>query len=835
MTIDRILSRFKIQTKIFLMVTPFVLNIALVGIVGLYSNQLLRGRIEISNVVLQSMDGYKQVFASISGFLRNPSKQNFDKASADVEQQKERLSDVITQLKALTDVSLLEQASGQTDGISQNNDKLWKLEQQRVDIQADVKASFDAMTGGQAQVGKIAFELIANGTRQQNAQKAALKLSVDIDTQTRQLASFIEGLAKAATPADRKTILEKDAKSIADGLKSISKSVPAANADVLGQITSSLGALQQDANAGKMPDGLQERILIAANNVLQGVASDIMRNAVLELTNAEKVVTLANTVNRKLASIVGNINNLQVDFAKLSSAPTVDQVTQTQGEAYMFIKNLTELAAVIADNPDMAKISAQMKPMLETMSNNAQSLLDISDRKNKEFAAAATQIDQTWSLLSEFANQQKDAAKTQSASANGISIAVVVAGIIIAILAGIGLIVIFRRPIAQITDAMQRLAQGLLDTDIRSDRRADEIGDMARALGVFKANALEKLKIEAMSEEQRQAAEVERQRNDAEKQASQEQINFAVSELALSLRKLADGDLRCAIAVPFAGGLDQLCNDFNTSIERLNETLVMIRQDASAIQANGNAMRGSADELASRTETQAASLEETAAAVEEITVTVQQTAGRASEANAIVSDTRKSAEASVDIVADAVNAMVRIEDASGRIEQIIGVIDEIAFQTNLLALNAGIEAARAGEAGKGFAVVAMEVCELAQRSADAAKEIKGLIEAAAREVASGVHNVQRTGAALGTISNRVAELFGHVPMITQAARDQSNGLQEVNSAVNQMDQMTQANGAMVEEAHAMAQQLASEGDHLIQLVSQFRLSDNARGSYSAAA
>ena len=835
MTIDSILSRFKIQTKIFLMVTPFVLSIALVGVVGLYSNQLLRGRIEISNVVLQSMDGYKQVFASISGFLRDPSKQNFDKASADVEQQKERLSDVGAQLKAQTDVSLLEQALSQTDGIAENNNKLWKLEQERVDIQANVKATFDAMTATQAQVGKIAFKLIADGTRQQNTQKAALKLSVDIDTQTRQLASFIDAFAKAATPADRKAILDKDAKPITDGLKSIAKSVPPANADVVNQITASLNALQQDAATGKVSDGSQEKALVAANGVLQGVASDIMRSAVLELTNAEKVVTLANTVNRKLASIVGNMNNLQVDFAKLSSAPTVDQVTQTQGEAYMYIKNLTELAAAITDNQDMAKIPAQMKPMLDTMSNNAQSLLNIYDRKNKEFAAAAAQIDQTWGLLSEFANQQKDAAKAQSASANGISVAVVVAGIIIAVLAGIGLIVIFRRPIGQITDAMQRLAQGLLDTDIRGDRRADEIGDMARALGVFKANALEKLKIEAMSEDQRQAAEAERLRNDAERQASQEQINFAVSELALSLRKLADGDLRCAITVPFAGGLDQLRNDFNSSIERLNETLVMIRQDASAIQANGAAMRGSADELARRTETQAASLEETAAAVEEITVTVQQTAGRASEANAIVSDTRKSAEASADIVADAVSAMARIEDASGRIEQIIGVIDEIAFQTNLLALNAGIEAARAGEAGKGFAVVAMEVRELAQRSADAAKEIKGLIETAAREVASGVHNVQRTGDALGTISSRVAELFGHVQMITQAARDQSSGLQEVNSAVNQMDQMTQANAAMVEEANAVAQQLASEGDHLMQLVSQFRLSDGSRSGYSAAA
>jgi methyl-accepting chemotaxis protein len=356
---------------------------------------------------------------------------------------------------------------------------------------------------------------------------------------------------------------------------------------------------------------------------------------------------------------------------------------------------------------------------------------------------------------------------------------------------------------------------------------------MARALGIFKANALEKLRVESLSEEQRVAAEAERRRNDAEKQANQEQIDFAVRQLAQSLGRLSDGDLTCAISTPFSGGLDQLRQDFNGSLERLNETLAQIRLDAYNIQANGNAMRASADELSRRTETQAASLEQTAAAVDEITVTVRQTAGRAGEANAIVSETRKNAEASSEIVADAVDSMTRIEDASRKIEQIIDVIEDIAFQTNLLALNAGIEAARAGEAGKGFAVVAQEVRELAQRSAGAANEIKSLIDTATREVSTGVRQVQRTGEALGDISTRIAQLYEHVQMIAQAAHDQSAGLQEVNTAVNQMDQMTQANAAMVEEANAMSQQLAHEGDHLMQLVSQFRLNSEERHARAA--
>lgn len=824
MKIDNLLSRFKIQTKIFLMVTPFVLSIGLVGIVGLYSNQILRGRIEISNVVLQSMDGYKQAFASISGFLRDPVKENYERAAADVQQQKTRLATVIATLKAQTDVALLDQALNQTDGIAENNDKLWKLEEDRGGVQAAVKSAFDGIGEAQMQVGKIAFKLIADGTRKQNAQKALLKTSVDIDTQSRQLTEFQKALGNAATPAERQALFGKQMKPLMEGLKSIQKSLPDASKPVAAGIADTLAALQSDAASATVPDGTREKALAEGISGLQAAASEIMRGAVLELANAEKVVSLANSVTRKLSSIIENRNNLEVGFTKLSAAPSADQVTKTQADVYLYMKNLTDLASAIPDNADMAAIPAKMKPVLDGLSDDAKSLLTIAEQKNSQFAAAAAQIDQTWTLLSRFADQQKDVAKTQSDSANRISIGVILAGIAIAILAGIGLIVIFRRPIGQITEAMKQLAQGALETDIGGGNRADEIGEMARALGVFKANALEKRKIETESERQRRATEAERAANEAEKQASQSQIAFAVEGLARGLRKLADGDLRCAIETPFAGGLDDLRQDFNTSIDRLNDTLAVIRQNAHSIQGNGNAMLGSADELSRRTETQAASLEETAAAVHQITAAVQQTASRALEANTIVTDTRKSAEASAQIVTDAVQAMDRIQNASGKIEQIISVIDEIAFQTNLLALNAGIEAARAGEAGKGFAVVAMEVRELAQRSSDAAHEIKSLIESAAREVANGVMNVQKTGTALETISARVGDLFGHIQMISQAAREQSNGLQEVNSAVNQMDQMTQANAAMVEEANAMAQQLASEGNELVELVGQFALS-----------
>ncbi|WP_244654666.1 methyl-accepting chemotaxis protein, partial [Rhizobium wenxiniae] len=200
-------------------------------------------------------------------------------------------------------------------------------------------------------------------------------------------------------------------------------------------------------------------------------------------------------------------------------------------------------------------------------------------------------------------------------------------------------------------------------------------------------------------------------------------------------------------------------------------------------EAGSAEIRSAADDLAKRTEQQAASVEETAAALEEITTTVKDAARRATEAGSLVTRTRQGAEKSGEVVRSAVKAMEEIERSSGEIGNIIGVIDDIAFQTNLLALNAGVEAARAGEAGKGFAVVAQEVRELAQRSANAAKEIKTLITASNHQVQNGVHLVGETGKALEMIVAEVQEINRHVAAIVESAQEQSSGLQQINTAV----------------------------------------------------
>ncbi|TBN17073.1 methyl-accepting chemotaxis protein [Agrobacterium cavarae] len=386
------------------------------------------------------------------------------------------------------------------------------------------------------------------------------------------------------------------------------------------------------------------------------------------------------------------------------------------------------------------------------------------------------------------------------------------------------------RPLGNLTDAIRSLSQGKLDTDIPYMERKNEFGDIARALEVFRDNAREKLRIEGQSVEERAQAEAERSRNDAEKLDTDRQIEFAVGQLAAGLARLSDGDLTQTLDVPFSGRLEQLRVDFNTSLANLKDVLQQVRERTFIIQNNGAEMRKSSDDLSRRTESQAASLEQTAAAVEEITVTVKSSAERAREANKAVRITQESADNSGSVVKNAVDAMGRIEEASQKIEQIIEVIDDIAFQTNLLALNAGIEAARAGEAGKGFAVVAQEVRELAQRSADAAHEIKALINQSTQEVNSGSLLVQEAGQVLSSISLQIVTVSKHVETIATATNDQASALQEVNSSVNQMDQMTQQNAAMAEESSAASQMLADEVEALLGLLHRFRMEQSHAGA-----
>jgi methyl-accepting chemotaxis protein len=297
--------------------------------------------------------------------------------------------------------------------------------------------------------------------------------------------------------------------------------------------------------------------------------------------------------------------------------------------------------------------------------------------------------------------------------------------------------------------------------------------------------------------------------------------------LSAALKALADGDLTARISEKFSDKFEVLAENFNASMVRLQDTMASIAANAEGVHSTAAEVTQASDNLSQRTEQQAATLEETAAALDEITATVRKTAEGAGEARHLVTNAKQDAESSTAVVHETVTAMNGIEHSSKQISNIIGVIDEIAFQTNLLALNAGVEAARAGDAGRGFAVVATEVRALAQRSADAAKEIKALISGSGQQVQAGVKLVADTGRALGRIVEQVAKLNDLIAEIAASAREQATGLDQVNNAVNQMDQVTQQNAAMVEQTTAASHSLAHEADALSRLVGQFKVGRTA--------
>ncbi|SES28075.1 HAMP domain-containing methyl-accepting chemotaxis protein [Rhizobium sp. NFR03] len=380
------------------------------------------------------------------------------------------------------------------------------------------------------------------------------------------------------------------------------------------------------------------------------------------------------------------------------------------------------------------------------------------------------------------------------------------------------------RPVEVITQSMTHLAGGDTSVAIPYTSRPDEIGQMAGAVEIFRQAAIANKRLEEEADAARVQGEADRIRLTAEAEAAaQLRLQEATAGLAAGLRRLASGDLSFQLNDAFAPDFDALRHDLNGAVSQLAETLRSVAEATAQIDNGSREISQSSDDLSKRTEQQAASLEETAAALDQITANVSNSSKRADEARSVAVQANASAVQSGKVVANAVDAMQKIEQSANQVSNIIGVIDEIAFQTNLLALNAGVEAARAGDAGKGFAVVAQEVRELAQRSAKAAKEIKELIRNSSVEVQSGVKLVSETGDALRTIEGYVVTINQHMDAIATSAREQSVGLAEVNTAVNQMDQVTQQNAAMVEESNAASAALVSEAERLRDLVGQFQV------------
>ncbi|MFD1782817.1 methyl-accepting chemotaxis protein [Phenylobacterium terrae] len=506
-------------------------------------------------------------------------------------------------------------------------------------------------------------------------------------------------------------------------------------------------------------------------------------------------------------AMLAEVDAIQKEVAEISKAapaaqkPAFDQLTKDLKETRDALDLIA--AMITTDFGTAAGFAAPFEEQYTKMNANLDKIVQAQSAATDKNAAAsiqAAQAGQTMTLI---------AALVTLLAAGAITLFSVIT---------------MRREVKQIAGATEALARGDNSIDLDKLFRRDELGAIVTSLVVFRDNQQQMERLRKEQEAARQAAEETRKQSAEAAAAVAEEQNLIVSQLAEGLDRLAMGDLTFRLQTAFPGEYKKLSDDFNASVAKLEDAMRAIAMATYSIQSGTTEISHGADDLSRRTEHQAATLEETAAALDQITATVHKTAEGATHGREAVGSAKSDAERSGEIVRKAVVAMNEIEQSARQISQIIGVVDEIAFQTNLLALNAGVEAARAGESGKGFAVVASEVRALAQRSAESAKEIKGLISASTEQVAQGVALVGETGKALERIVTQVAEISNVVGEIAASAKEEALGLNQVNTAVNQMDHVTQQNAAMVEESTAASRVLAQEAQELGKLVARFKVS-----------
>ncbi|KAF2991569.1 methyl-accepting chemotaxis protein [Methylocystis sp. MJC1] len=389
-------------------------------------------------------------------------------------------------------------------------------------------------------------------------------------------------------------------------------------------------------------------------------------------------------------------------------------------------------------------------------------------------------------------------------------------------------------PVARLTAYMAAMEKGETAEDPPYAERQDEIGQMSASVAYFKSvvDGMRVAEAEAETQKAKAAAQAKDRENGAKWYI--ENRDFFFKEYTAGMTKLSEGDLRFRLEKEFIKDYEELRRTFNLAVERLNATMVGVIETADTMDASAQEILSAINDLSRRNETQAATLAETAASVDQFTQAVKETADGAGNAREVVQSARAVAEKGEKIVRQVITAMDDISDSSEKISQIIGIIDEIAFQTNLLALNAGVEAARAGEAGRGFAVVATEVRSLAQRATQAAKQIKELIMESNAKVSTGNTLANNSGESLRQIVDQVKKILVIVDEIAVGAEGQSNVLREINTAVHDIDRVTQQNAAMAEEVNATSQNLARFSGNLKSLTSQFNIS-GARAPQAAPA
>jgi methyl-accepting chemotaxis protein len=512
---------------------------------------------------------------------------------------------------------------------------------------------------------------------------------------------------------------------------------------------------------------------------VQAMADDTMK-ALATLAQSSKALVADNPGD--MPKRLGEAVAAYVERAK----GVVDMATSDAGAALTFMRT-AEKSFVVADKI-MGEISAS------TAAERSDRIAQIQERQNRQLTMLI--------------------AGTAGAGLVGLLISVLVGRAI-------------AQPIQAIAAIVTRMGQGDLKLDVPGIARRDEIGAIAQAVDAMKGGLAERRRLEGEAADVHRRNETKlRETEDAFTEAGRSRADV-IAALETALGRLASGDVRARLDVTVAPEFSKLKADYNTTVDKLSELIGAVASAASDIRLGCDDITQATDDISRRTEHQAASLEQTAAAVDEISSRVRRTAASTQKAHKVVAEATANAQKGGEVVRKAIEAMMGIEASSKQVARIIGVIDEIAFQTNLLALNAGVEAARAGDAGRGFAVVASEVRALAQRSAEAAREIKTFITSSSSDVASGSQLVLATGNSLDQIGGLVGQINKLFQEIAADAQEQAAGLGEINTSVSQVDQVTQQNAAVVDEAARASHGLAQRAERLEQLVARFKVAGPA--------
>src|SRR5262249_24360782 len=491
-------------------------------------------------------------------------------------------------------------------------------------------------------------------------------------------------------------------------------------------------------------------------------------------TDDKKIKTVAGQTSTALSEVTEKLKALEA--LKFEHAKTIENLDKLKSALTAYLKqanNVIEMADGDAASALMFLTSAERS--FATIEKLVDEITEISkDMRDREIARANIKREQKELLLT------------------AVMLVAVVLGCFVSLLVGRGI----ARPVTGIAHAIKRIAQGDFDLVLPRLGPKDEVREIAAAVGAFKVKTAEKAQFEADQILQRHRSEAEAQAKSAEAKAVAAAEQAAAFEaLADGLAKLSNGNLRVRLSDGFSRTYQPIRDDFNTTIERLQDTIQAIAASSREVGTTAAEISNSTTDISQRIEEQAASLEETSASMEQIATTVKKNAENAQQANQFAGATREVADRGGRVAEQAVGAMARIEQSSHKISDIIRVIDEIARQTNLLALNATVEAARAGEAGRGFAVVASEVRSLAQRSSQAAKDIKDLITNSSAQVREGVDLVNKAGTSLVAIVESIKKVAEIVSEIASASREQATGIDQVSAALAQMDQVTQQNSA----------------------------------------